>query len=338
VTQFARFLGATGASIALAALSGCTIARVTGLRPRAERAAILPTNVWLNPTDSLTYVRIQPTTFLMGCVPRDAACKDDEKPRRWVTLTRAYFIGRTEVTIAAFERFARATGYRTRAEVEGRGRFWNHAASEWQWLSGLSWRTPLRAGEPGDLNWPALQVEWTDAAAFCAWAGGRLPSEAEWELAARGGNADAVYPWGDAKTPQVGAMKFANAPDVHTARAFPSWKTFPDYDDGYTLVAPVASFAPNGFGIYDMAGNAWEWLADWYAADTYRKAITDDPRGAASGTMHVVRGGAWGYAPADQRASARGYAEHEFWTATFGFRCAADGKTPFMKTESDKRK
>jgi formylglycine-generating enzyme required for sulfatase activity len=277
----------------------------------------------VSPRDHLAYVRIPAGEFTMGCVERDTRCHPAEKPPHRVRV-REIWMGATEVTIAAYRRFTTTTGFRTRAEEEGRGRAWVHSRNRWEWIDGLTWTTPLHPGKRAPVAWPALQVSWADAAAYCAWAGGRLPTEAEWERGARGGRNGEIFPWGNADRPEVGAVKYANGPDEGTHRLYPSWSFFAGYRDAYDEVAPVARFAANGYGLYDMAGNAWEWVADWYAADYFSRSPTSDPRGPTDGTAHVVRGGSWGYAPEQHRSSERGFAEPGFWTATFGFRCALD--------------
>jgi formylglycine-generating enzyme required for sulfatase activity len=271
----------------------------------------------------LTYLRIAPGAFVMGCVPGDSSCSPEERPARQVSLTQPMWMSQTEVTIEAFARFVAATGYRTRAEQTGQGRFWQ-TDEGWQWVSGLSWRAPFDASVAGNPQWPAVQVAWTDSDAFCRWAGGRLPTEAEWEYAARGGRTGERFPWGNAPTPIVGRTIHANGPDERTRRRFQLWEIFTGFDDGYEMLAPVGRFAPNGFGLFDMAGNAWEWVSDWYSPDAYATLPAVDPRGPESGQGHAARGGSWAYAPRQLRSSERGWAEPEFWTATFGFRCVTD--------------
>lgn len=277
-----------------------------------------------NASDGPTYVRIAPAVFMMGCVPGDGACDEIEHQRHEVSLTRGYWIATTETTVGAYARFVAATGWRTRADETGRGRFWRHDIGEWDWIEGLSWRTPYDPHAPAAADAPAVQIAWRDADAFCRWSGGRLPTEAEWEYAARGGLADARYPWGDASMPLVAGVRQANSPDESTHREFSSFAYFTGYDDGFARAAPVASFAPNGFGLHDTAGNAYEWTNDWIAEAPYGSAPRTDPQGLPAGEVKALRGGGWGYPPEHLRASHRAYADPDFWTATFGFRCARD--------------
>lgn len=273
---------------------------------------------------NLEYVRIEPATFWMGCVPNDDVCEPLEKPRHQVTLTRPYWLARTETTVGAFRRFVAATGYRTQAQQAGRGRFWRFDVNEWDWVAGLTWQTPFDRMEAAPDNWPVVQVVWADADAYCKWAGGRLPTEAEWEHAARGGSNDARFPWGDSPTPEIAGRKHANGPDEATKRQFATFEHFAGYDDGYPRVAPVGSFAANGFGLHDMAGNVYEWTADWIADAPYAEGSVTDPKGLPTGEIKALRGGGWGYPPHQLRASYRAFADPNFLTATFGFRCAAD--------------
>lgn len=270
------------------------------------------------------YVRIPAGTFQMGCVPEDRGCEPNEHPRHRVTLTRDFWLARTETTVGEFRAFAAATGYRTLAEREGRGRFWHFDKNEWDWTPGLSWRAPFAATELAPDNWPAVQIAWSDADAYCRWSGGRLPTEAEWERASRGGHDGRIHVWGNEQVPIVGGAKQVNGPDAATAREFRTFSHFVGYDDGFARVAPVASFAPNGYGLHDMAGNVYEWTSDWIDDAPYARSDAVDPKGQAAGDIKAVRGAGWGYPPDQFRISYRAIAGLDFWTATFGFRCARD--------------
>jgi sulfatase modifying factor 1 len=195
-----------------------------------------------------------------------------------------FWIDRTEVTNAAFAAFVRATGHVTVAEraptaadvpgaapkdlVAGSAVFvapdrplpLDDSYRWWHYLPGASWRHPF--GPASDLagrdRYPVVHVAYADAEAYCAWTHKRLPTEAEFEFAARGGLAGRRYPWGDELSPHGRFM--ANTFQGH----------FPDHDDGgdrWAGLAPVANFPPNGYGLFDVAGNVWEWCGDWYRPD-----------------------------------------------------------------------
>jgi formylglycine-generating enzyme len=261
------------------------------------------------------YVHVPAGSFEMGCVAKDADCTDDEKPPHRVTLSTGFWLGRTEVTVDAFGRFVAATGHRTTAESDG----WSYVVEDRiRQKPGVRWDTGKAGAEP------ATHVSWYDAAAYCAWAGGRLPTEAEWEYAARGGAAGRRYAWGDSPSPLVGGRKHANVWDESVKKVFPNEKdVIAGYDDGHVRLAPVASFEPNGFGLHDMAGNVAEWCADWFNKLTYG-APRKDPRGPGLGSERLLRGGSWNDGPAYLRLSERiGYAPG-LHNDSIGFRCARD--------------
>jgi len=263
----------------------------------------------------------------------------DEQPLHDVKVG-GFWMDRTEVTNEQFGRFVDATGYVTVAErpVEGSGAAvggYTFSAPErvenfsdvmqwWKLTPGASWRHPEgpRSDLDGRGKHPVVQVAWEDACAYAKWAGKRLPTEAEWEFAARGGLIHVPYVWGREKLPEGRWM--ANL-----------WQgRFPQQDvgeDGFKGLAPVASFLANGFGLHDMAGNVWEWCADYYGADYYSHSARENPPGPSSGTERVVRGGSFlcndvyskGYRTGSRMRQQAGAA-----FAHLGFRCVRDGQAP----------
>ncbi len=216
-------------------------------------------------------------TFTMG----DARFYPEERPLR-PTAVEGFWIDRCPVTHQQFSRFVAAAGYLTVAEqlpdpalypgappenlVAGSMVFTppagpvslENAAAWWRWLPGASWRNPRGVGVPArDLaHHPVTHVALADVEAYCAWAGAALPTEAEWEYAARGGLEGAIFAWGDEERPNGQFM--ANTWQGH----FPWQNT---WEDGHHFTSPVGSYPGNGYGLLDMAGNVWEWTADWYA-------------------------------------------------------------------------
>ena len=245
------------------------------------------------------------------------------------------------VTNNEFGRFAEATGYRTEAERFG----WSFvfagllpddfpetravaAAPWWRQVEGAWWRRPegpqSTLGGRGDH--PVVHVSWNDALAFCAWAGARLPTEAEWEYAARGGLEGRVYPWGDELEP--GGEHRMNV----WQGTFPTDNTLAD---GYLGTAPVDAYAPNGFGLHNMTGNVWEWCADWFDPHAYTRDRPDNPLGPPSGTHRVSRGGSYlchaSYCRR-YRVAARNALTPDSSTGNTGFRCAVDVSAPAQRS------
>jgi len=275
-----------------------------------------PAKVETNAKDGLAYVFVPAGTFQMGAAPNDADVVDDERPRHTVHIEKPFRLGRTEVTVAAFRRFAEASGRRTTAEMDGWS--WVVSGTELEKKEGVSWRAP--GIEQGDTH-PVVQVSWYDAEAYCAWAGGRLPSEAEWEYAARGGLEGKKYVWGDDATPRVSGRPHANVADESARRVFAGWTHFAGYDDGHVYTAPVGAFEPNGFGLHDMAGSVWEWTADWYDENRYASPAAAGTTGPELGVHRVLRGGAWSDDPAHLRVSIRNKDAAVRRLPTTGFRC-----------------
>ncbi len=248
---------------------------------------------------TIEQARVPGGRFQMGDHHNDGRDADGERPVHLVELS-GFSIDVHTVTNDDFAQFADDTGYRTESEVLGYSAVFFLAFEGedadvlgraprtpwWLGVSGASWRHPggrhSSVEERGDH--PVVHVTWNDAQAYCRWAGRRLPTEAEWEYASRGGLVGARYPWGDDLL--VDGRWNCNI-----------WQgTFPDQnslDDGYLTTAPARAFEPNGYGIYQTAGNVWEWCADWYAADAYRSSAERDPSGPATGELRVLRGGSF---------------------------------------------
>ncbi|MEZ5427895.1 MAG: formylglycine-generating enzyme family protein [Pyrinomonadaceae bacterium] len=251
--------------------------------------------------------------FLMG--------SDDGMPHEGPVhkvRVRSFWIDPHEVTVAEFAEFVRATGYRTEAEKFGWSGVFDIRVGEWTRSDGATWRNPDGDDKEPPADEPVTQISWNDADAYARWAGKRLPTEAEWEYAARGGLSGKKYAWGDDLRP--GGKPVANW-----------WQgTFPDnntVEDGFLKRAPVESFAPNGYGLFDMAGNVWEWTADWFSADYFAESPGDDPKGAETGEEKVMRGGSWMCAEnfcSNYRVTGRSSATPDTGLNNVGFRCVKD--------------
>jgi formylglycine-generating enzyme len=227
-------------------------------------------------------------------LPRVEALTDETLHK--VRITRAFFMGAHEVTIAQFKRFVDEDGYRTEPERDGTGGYGIDMATK-AWSTAREKRYTWRnAGFPQGDNHPVVNVTWGDAVAFCEWLSKkearkyRLPTEAEWEYACRAGTTTRYFFGND----PAELSKYANTYDISSAKVFPDWSRWAiKSDDGFPFTAPVGSFKPNAFGLYDMHGNVWEWCSDWYAEDTYKTPPFDDPKGAESGHRRSRRGGGW---------------------------------------------
>ena len=240
-----------------------------------------------------------------------------ETPVHTVTV-KPFWMDAREVTVANFARFVAAAGYRTDAEKFGWSGVFNRTSGAWERSDGADWQHPDGPNSQAAPDEPVCQISWRDAAAYAKWAGKRLPTEAEWEYAARGGLTGKKYAWGDELRPD--GKPVANW-----------WQgRFPEQDtgeDGFRQRAPVGRFAPNGYGLYDVAGNVWEWCADWYADDYYQNSPQENPPGAANGAERVIRGGSWMCAEnfcTNYRVAARSHATPDSGLNNLGFRCVRD--------------
>ncbi|WP_157553769.1 formylglycine-generating enzyme family protein [Microbacterium hominis] len=244
-------------------------------------------------------IHVPAGAFLMGDSSGDANVGDGETPVHAVELA-AFDIDATTVTNASFAAFVEATGYVTDAEAFGFSAVFHLAVAApaedvlgrapgtpwWIGVRGADWRHPGgRASTVDDLpEHPVVHVSFNDAIAYCDWAGRALPTEAQWEYAARGGRESEKYPWGEREPGTDGW------PVNIWQGEFPRVNTM---DDGYLTTAPVRSFAPNGYGLWQPVGNVWEWCADWFDPDYYARSPRVDPRGPATGTSRVLRGGSY---------------------------------------------
>lgn len=247
----------------------------------------------------LVQAHIPAGSFVMGDSSGDRNAADGEVPVHEVSLP-AFDIDATAVTNVAFARFVAETGYRTEAERFGYSAVFHLALQArdsevmgpasgtpwWIGVRGADWAHP--GGSLSSINGlddhPVVHVSWNDAAAYCSWAGRRLPTEAEWERAARGGLEGAKYPWGDDEV-DAGGWR-ANI----WQGEFPRHNT---QDDGFVTTAPVRTFEPNGFGLWQPVGNVWEWCADWFDSSYYSESPAVDPRGPGKGTTRMLRGGSY---------------------------------------------
>ncbi len=242
-----------------------------------------------------------------------------EGPAHRVVLD-SFYLDEHEVTNRQYALFADATGYRTESEKLGWSGVFDPQQKGWTKGDGADWRHPHGPGSShlAMADHPVVHLSWSDAQKYCGWRGARLPTEAEFEFAARGGLEGAKYAWGDELTPK----------GAHRANLWQG--AFPRQDrtlDGYGSHGPVKQFPPNGYGLYDMTGNVWEWVQDWYSPAYFASAPLRNPQGPRRGTQKVQRGGSWlcsenycqGY-----RVAARMMTEPDSGLNNLGFRCAAD--------------
>ena len=272
--------------------------------------------------------------FLMGTDYSERFLADGEDPVREVTV-RPFYVDSTAVSNAQFLQFVYDTAYVTEAERFG----WSFvfhlfvsrrvekavkqavAETPWWWkVEGAFWKHPEGPGSnvKKRMDHPVVHVSWNDADAYSRWAGKRLPTEAEWELAARGGLEQKLYPWGDELTPE----------SEHRCNIWQG--RFPDMNtkaDGFIGNAPARSFEPNGFGLYNTSGNVWEWCSDWFSRDFYANGDRENPSGPPSGTDKIAKGGSYlcheSYCNR-YRVAARTASSPDSSTGHMGFRCAID--------------
>lgn len=264
--------------------------------------------------DGMKMLYIPAGYFIMGS--EDQYASSDEAPEHTVYLD-AFWIDQFEVSNQQFSAFVNDTGYRTSAEKDG----CSYVDSEC--VSGLNWRKPFDSINSIDaiMDYPVVHISWFDASAYCEWAGKRLPTEAEWEKAARGENG-IRFPWGD-EWPNGDLVNFC---DVNCEK---TKIRNVNYDDGFKYLAPVNSFE-NGmspYGVINMAGNALEWVFDMYLDNYYStQSSWINPIGPSKSEYRGIRGGSWSLAPENLRSSFRGGVYPEFANGARGIRCVMDAK------------
>jgi len=282
--------------------------------------------------DRSRMVEIPAGRFEMGTDNDVGYPADGESPARTVELD-SYYTDQHAVTNAEFYEFVTETGYTTEAERYGWSFvFQNHVEDDgtvlgtldvapwWVAVEGASWQRPEGFGSSvvDRLDHPVVHVSWQDAVTYCEWAGKRLPTEAEWECAARGGLEGATYPWGGELRPD----------GEHRCNIWQG--EFPEHntvEDGYETMAPVNAFEPNDYGLYNVSGNIWEWCWDWFGTDHPTGTVVN-PTGPEDGTQRVIRGGSYlchrSYCNR-YRVAARSSNTPDSSTGHMGFRCVVDG-------------
>ena len=260
--------------------------------------------------------------FRMGAAAGEEGASDVEKPAHYVRFDRGFAMSRTEVTVGQFRRFVDATGYRSRAIRRGHSIVYDERGGNFVRRSGVDWRSDY-VGAPAREDMPVLHVSARDAEAYVQWLSQqsgqryRLPSEAEFEYALRAGS-DTAFAW-RTRVPPRSAGNVTGAGDVSPGGR--RWRNaFAGYGDGWWGPAPVASFAPNAFGLHDLAGNVSEWVADCWHAGYRRAPANGEPWVNPGCRTRVMRGGSWASAPAQVRSAWRLSLDGDTTNARLGFR------------------
>nr|WP_052353752.1 formylglycine-generating enzyme family protein [Neobacillus jeddahensis] len=283
-------------------------------------------------------VLIEGGEFLMGTNDSEGFPHDGEGPVGMVKVN-SFYIDQYTVTNESFKEFVEETKYITEAEQFGwsfvfqllladevlkENPRWAAQVPWWVPVNGAFWRQPEGPGSTikNRLNHPVVHISWNDAQAYCEWSGKRLPTEAEWEYAARGGLEQKKYPWGDELI--VNGKHQCNIwqgvfPHKNTAR------------DGYVGTCPVDAFYPNGYGLYNVSGNVWEWCGDWFSKDYHAMRSCENPKGPETGVNRSMRGGSYlchkSYCNR-YRVAARSSNTPDSSTGNIGFRCVGDVSKP----------
>lgn len=306
----------------------------TTSRPNSDKSAFKEQPITPKNASKAGMIKIPGGEFMMGTSSKEGFPADGEGPARKVKVN-SFFIDQTTVTNAQFSEFVKETGYITEAEQFGWSFVFYSLLSPtmirkvrqvvretpwWYTVEGACWYRPEGPDSNIDsrMDHPVIHISWNDANAYCQWAGKRLPTEAEWEYAARGGLEQKRYPWGDELMMN----------DQHNCNIWQG--VFPKHnteEDGYEGTAPAKSFPPNGYGLYNVSGNVWEWCSDWFTRSIHNRGGRDNPKGPKSGKAKVMRGGSYlcheSYCNR-YRVAARSSNTPDSSSGNIGFRCVAD--------------
>ena len=274
--------------------------------PVAQPVGPVKGEVRVNSKDGLRYVFIPPGTFRMGCSPGDDACQTAEKPAHDVRISKGFWMGQTDVTVEVYKKYIRSTGKSMPDE-------------------------PVAYDKKLNPNWsnesvPMTMVSWSDSRDYCEWAGLRLPTEAEWEYAVRGGSSSARYGQLD-EIAWWGGNSGDKAIDADAIWASDKGNYAKKIVENGGRPHGVAQKRANSFKLYDMLGNVWQWTADWYKAG-YDVGDETDPQGPPGGEFRVLRGGSWVSQSSFVRSSFRGRNQPTYRDGNIGLRCAGDAEPP----------
>lgn len=250
--------------------------------------------------DGMVMMYIPAGSFLMGAGESDTSAPADERPQHSIYLD-AYWIDAYEVSNGMFGVFVADTGYQTAAERQGYSYMYSSSGS-WEEFTGVNWLHPLGANTGAEESLPVVHVNYYDASAYCSWAGGRLPTEAEWEKAGRGDDGR-MFPWGN------------------------------DFNQSLlrsnTSGGPVSIYSYSGgqspYGVFNMSGNVYEWTSDWYGSSYYQSSPYENPTGPDSGDWKALRSGGWASSEFNVRITSRDVSGPDYMNHLLGFRCVYDG-------------
>jgi serine/threonine protein kinase len=249
--------------------------------------------------DGMLMMYIPAGSFLMGSNASDSDASSDEKPQHEVYLD-SFWMDAYEVSNEMFAKFVTETGYQTASEKQGFSYMYNSSGS-WGEFSGVNWRHPMGSDTNAENVLPVVHINYFDASAYCSWIGGRLPTEAEWEKAARGEDGR-MYPWGDQFNPNL--LRFNSTGGPVSVYSYPEGKS--------------------PYGVYNMSGNVFEWTKDWYSADYYVSSPNENPTGPVTGDLIALRSGGWNNSQRNVRITNRDVSGPDYMNYLLGFRCVTD--------------